>query len=635
MMDAEQAQPSSVGSSPSDPDPFGVLAAVQRAQMTAHWPRRITANLQELCVRAIAFIPFAVGISITLLAWQSWPSPLPLIGAAIVWIWGITFFLSQFRLISPARKRETARAQKRSVCVVGAGPVGLAVVKECLALGHDVECFERKDGVGGVFRYTEEFRGGVWRSVRFTSSPWVTAFSDFPPDSTSSEHWHHTDYVKYLERYVAHFGMDKSLRFRHSVEKVYQTENGSWCVRVRNENSGAVTEKCYDRVALCSGLNLHPKSWDLPGVNTFNGKIMHAADYRKPEMFAGKKVVVVGMGESGADIAAELSRHTDTTLSIHRGKFIVPRKNPLNGIANDYDTNRIRYATPLFVRDWFMAFKRRLCFRTGHINAESAVRAQLLEASGAGAMSQTATKNDDFIGPLLRNELKLRKKIVGFDGDEVIYADGMRARADVVIFAHGYMPVSPCLELPAHVGKRHPGLLYLSMFHPELGDSLAFCGYARPAIGAIPPCAELQARLFARIAAGLNTLPPALDMHIDIARVHKERETIFPTQPQPSVVIEWIPYMDRIAAQIGCRPDPWKLLLQPRLLWKIATGPMTGAIYRVHGPGADPVARKTVMSLPRMHQLSELLTLLGLQIWAWPFAAFERGPRRRPGIRFL
>lgn len=619
----------------ADVDPFGIFAAVERARAKPRWHERLMAQGQEFFLQVFALSPLWIWPALTYWAWHSWPSPIPVVLAAVFWAWAVTFFAAQFRLWPVAQTRQPPPPKKSSICVIGAGPVGLAVVKECIALGHDVECFERKDGVGGVYRYTERFHGGVWRSVRFTSSPWVTAFSDFPPESPSSAHWHHSDYVAYLERYVEHFQVGAHLRFHHTVEKVWRAANGGWNVRVRDDAKGEVFERHYQRIALCSGLNLHPKAWKLPGIESFTGTIQHVASYREPSAFVGKKVVVVGMGESGADIAAELAQHTDTTLSIHRGKFIVPRNNPLNGIANDYDTNRMRYATPLFLRDWFMLFKRRLCFRSGHINAWSAVRARLLEVSGAGAMSQTATKNDDFIAPLLERKLKLRKNIVRFEGNEVIYEDGVRAQADAVLFAHGYMPVTPCLELPPHVGKRHPGLLYLSMFHPELDDTLAFCGFARPAIGSIPPCGELQARLFARLAAGLYALPDALQMHVDIARVQREREQIFPTQPQPSVAIEWIPYMDKIAGEIGCRPNVWKLLLRPHLLWKVATGPMTGAIYRIHGPGANPVAVATVRSLPRMHQLTELLTLLGLQLWVWPFSAFDRGPRSRPGIRFL
>ena len=230
-------------------------------------------------------------------------------------------------------------------------------------------------------------------------------------------------------------------------------------------------------------------------------------------------------------------------------------------------------------------------------------------------------------GPIPQTFANL-KNLVAFEGDEVIFADGTRTAADVVLFAHGYAPTFPFLKYPVHVGARHPGLLYLNMFHPVLGGSLAFCGFARPAIGTIPPTGELQARLFAQVAAGLRELPDAAEMSADVDMERKENQERYPTQPQPNVVISWIDYMDRLAGIVGCRPDIRRLLLRPRLLWKVAAGPMTGAVYRLHGPGAAPASETTVLWLPRMHHLREVFTLLGLHLLIWPFV------RTHPSVRW-
>ena len=238
-------------------------------------------------------------------------------------------------------------------------------------------------------------------------------------------------------------------------------------------------------------------------------------------------------------------------------------------------------------------------------------------------MSQTVTKNDDFVPHILSGALEVRPRIVAFNEKGVVFSDGTQTSADTVIFAHGYQPAFPFLTLPEGVGRRHPGLLYLRMFIPELGDRLAFCGFARPSIGAIPPTGELQARYIAQLAAGVASLPDTETMRADILRMVQTSSRTFPALLQPHVVVSWMPYLDQIAERVGCRPDPLKLLAQPRLLWKVMTGPMTLAMYRLHGPGADPVARQTVLKLPRMHQLSELLTLLGLHFWIWPISLFH------------
>ncbi|MGK7874876.1 MAG: NAD(P)-binding domain-containing protein [Xenococcaceae cyanobacterium] len=506
-----------------------------------------------------------------------------------------------------------------SVIVVGAGPVGLAVVKECLAEGLDVQCFEQKDGVGGLFRtYGRNFFNSC-PTVRLTSSPWITAYSDFPPNSSSSRHQTAQEYLDYLESYVEHFGFSDCLNFRKRVINAEPDEKNGWCLTIMDCDSGKIEHHRCDRLAICVGTHHNPNSIDLPGLDTFTGEVFHSSKCNSPSDFKGKSVVIIGGGESGVDIANQIADAGGKTyLSIQRGKLIIPRINPLTNMANDYDTSRIRNAPPIVLRNWLMTFKRRLCFHKGEHTPESALRAQLLEQSNAGPISQIATKSDDFIHALIEGKLELRKKVVKFEKNDVIFEDGIRHRADVVIIAYGYSPSFPFLKRPESLQACHPGNLYLNMFHPEIGDSLAFCGFIRPTIGAIPPTGELQARLFAQVAAGKCVLLEPEVMAQDIFRSQKENADSFPLQSQPNVVINWIPYMDKVASLIGCRPNSLRLLTQPRLLWKLCSGPVSGAHYRLHGPGASQASLETVMKLPRGHQMNEIFTYIGLYFWIWP-----------------
>ena len=94
-----------------------------------------------------------------------------------------------------------------------------------------------------------------------------------------------------------------------------------------------------------------------------------------------------------------------------------------------------------------------------------------------------------------------------------------------------------------------------------------------------------------------------------------------------SPVVGWIPYFDRMAGLIGCKPDPWELLWTPSKLWSVMTGPHNGALYRLAGPGANPaVAEDTLNRLPRMHQLSELLTMVLMHAYADVLGTILRQP---------
>lgn len=617
-------------------DPFGVNRAVLKAISGPSRRRAAGAKLVSSAVFLAALLPLVLVIPSAITV-TSDKAPLLLRAISCLFLlWTGLFVVDQVRQLmfnhSDLSMQPTAEnAGKRgSVIVIGAGPVGLAIVKECKAEGLDVRCFDRQVGVGGAFRFNRDFAGGCWPAVKLTTSPWVTAYSDFPPDSTSSEHYTAQQYVNYLERYVRHFKLAEHLNFKQTVTSVKPSGAGGWVVvTVDRQTKKTQTHYC-DRVAVSVGLNLNPKPIDLPGQETFLGEVRHASTYTGPEGLEGKRVVVVGAGESGVDIATELS-HTacETYLSLRSGKLVIPRTNPLNGVANDYDTNRIRYSLPASLRDWFMTFERRICFHTGDHTPEAAFRAQLLSASNVGPSSQTVTKSDDFVHRAMAGKLSLRKNVVGFDPAGVIFADGVRQPADVVIFAHGYVPAFPFLNYPDGVAAAHPGDMFLNMFHPKLGDSIAFCGFARPAIGAIPPTGELQARLFAQVAAGDRILPTPSNMMREIERAQAENAASFPAQPQPNAVINWIPYMDKLARLIGCKPEPRKFWRQPTLLWRLCTGPMTGAYYRLYGPNQDAIAFETVRSLPRMHRISEILIYLGLHFWSWPLQILHPHPRWR------
>ena len=527
----------------------------------------------------------------------------------------------------------------KRVAVVGAGPSGLVTVKELLDEGHAPTCFERADGIGGVFRFGET-DGVVWESCRLTSSPLLTAFSDFPVPRDALMHQPVGDYVAYLDRYCAAFDLYRHIRVRTTVEAVTRNPAGDWTVRVRDD-AGARDER-FDAVALCSGLHQHPHLPRFPGQETYTGKILHGAQYRRPSQVAGKRVLIVGAGESGADVAAEVAANAaEAVLSLRRGVAVQARIQL--GKPKDLQTSRLMNSTahwvfqtrnpaddhkrsvyrwtflPLLFVDKGLQQLSRFVFdflplllapTLAGIRANLRTRklsVQLLRESGGTFNEQFGTKSDDFVRAIATGRCRRAPAIARFDGPRVVFVDDSVFTPDLVIFCTGFETRMPYLDATVAAAPR-----FLHTFNPEIGPGMGFIGFLRPAFGAIPPLAELQARWFARLQSGCSTLPAPAEMRQSIDYWTQFRAHFFrAVKGRLDHLVEHTPFCDELAARIGCKPT-WRDIRREsrRFQQNFVAGPFVAAQYRLVGPHAKPdIARTVIENVPIMHPLPDRLNL--------------------------
>ena len=192
--------------------------------------------------------------------------------------------------------------------MIGAGVSGLAAAKCLLDEGIEPVVFEQASEIGGLWNYHEELPDGgsvMYRSLRTNTSKQTLAFSDFPLPENLPDFPHHTDILQYLRNYVAHFGLQQYIQLNTVVESVEPTDQWKWTVRTRTRET--ITTETFDAVIVCSGRDRYPALPDIPGSKTFSGEILHSSRYKGPEDFAGKDVVVAGVGSSGVDIVVEVS----------------------------------------------------------------------------------------------------------------------------------------------------------------------------------------------------------------------------------------------------------------------------------------------------------------------------------------
>ncbi|TWW57657.1 Dimethylaniline monooxygenase [N-oxide-forming] 5 [Takifugu flavidus] len=440
----------------------------------------------------------------------------------------------------------------RRVAVVGGGSSGLACIKCCLDEGLEPVCYESSDDLGGLWRFKENpesDRASIYHSVIINTSKEMMCFSDFPIPAHFPNYMHNSLIMDYFRMYADNFRLTKHIRFNTRVLQVKQrsdfSHSGQWDVETENKD-GKKERHVFDAVMICIGHHCNPNMplQDFPGIDTFTGKYFHSRDYKTPEEWRNKKAVVIGIGNSGGDIAVELSRVTKQVGK--SGDTVV-----VNNIITDFR---------LF--------------------------------------SQHPTVNDDLPNRILSGTIQVKPNIRRFQGSSVEFDDGSVVEdVDLVVFATGYTFSFPFLSSHVISVSENKTSLYKYVFPPELQrPTLAIIGLVQP-LGAIMPISEIQARWATRVFKGCTKLPSVDSMMKDIECKKQKMAQRYVTSSRHTIQVDYISYMDEIAEQVGVRPNILKLLLtDPRLGWNVVFGPCTPYQYRLRGPGKWAGARQAILT---------------------------------------
>ncbi|XP_078141707.1 flavin-containing monooxygenase 5-like [Centroberyx gerrardi] len=486
------------------------------------------------------------------------------------------------------------------VAVVGGGSSGLACIKSCLDEGLEPVCFESSDDIGGLWRFKENpepDRASIYHSVIINSSKERMCYSDFPVPAHFPNFMHNSLIMDYFRMYADRFQLTKHIRFNTKVLQVKQksdfSRSGQWDVETENRD-GKKEQHIFDAVMICIGHHCHPNLplHDFPGIDTFKGKYFHSRDYKTPEEWRNKKVVVIGIGNSGGDIAVDLSRVTKQLyLSTRRGAWVLNRVGD-NGLPRDMTTNRM--VTSLQSILPFGLFctlgESRLNKKFNHSLYNLKPKHRLF--------SQHPTVNDELPNRILSGTVQVKPNIRRFQGSSVEFEDGSVVEdIDLVVFATGYSFSFPFLASHVLSVSGNKASLYKYVFPPELDrPTLAIIGLVQPLGGTIP-ISEMQARWATRVFKGCNKLPSMAAMLKDVQCKRESMAARYVTSQRHTIQVDFIKYMDEIAEQVGVRPSILRLLLtDPRLGLSVFLGPPTPYQYRLRGPGKWAGARQAILT---------------------------------------
>ncbi|XP_040216079.1 dimethylaniline monooxygenase [N-oxide-forming] 2-like isoform X2 [Rana temporaria] len=483
------------------------------------------------------------------------------------------------------------------VAVIGAGTSGLASIKCCLDEGLQPVCFERSDDIGGLWRYTpevEDGRASIYESVVTNTSKEMMCYSDFPFPEDYPNFLHNTKVVAYHRQYAERFGLLKYIQFKTLVCSVKKhpdfPRTGQW--EVVTEKDGKKQASTFEAVMVCNGHHTDPH-YPLeifPGINTFKGKYFHSREYKTSNGFKGKRILVVGLGNSGADIAVELSRTASQVyLSTRRGCWVMSRVFD-QGYPWDicYDTRfqtLLRNKLPTSTSIWLTEKKINEWFNHAHYG---------LQLRDSNHFKEPFV-NDELPSRIICGYVVVKPTVTEFTETSVKFDDGsIEENIDVVVFATGYHYSFPFLD--ESIIKVDDNVnLYKSVFPKNLEKAtLGVIGLIQP-IGAIMTVSEMQARWITRVFKGLCKLPSQDGIQKDIEL--KQKICLKRFGKDYSLELDYIEYLEELAQEIGCKPNILGLLVtDPVLAFKLVFGPCTPAHYRLRGPGKWSMARKQIMT---------------------------------------
>ncbi len=338
---------------------------------------------------------------------------------------------------------------------------------------------------------------------------------------------------------------------------------------------------------------------------------MHTSEYKSADFAAGRHVLVVGLGESGSDIALEVAKVAKTTaLSTRAGPgYVIPRT--LMGSPTDMDTNRLYHSIPRWIFSmWVIRFKvwlenlLLLLWAVEKDDFDVLTEASCINVRrGKSVMHRYGTKNTSFIEAVKYHGASYKPGVVRLTEEAAVFDDGSTFECDVIICATGYKVDFPWLPSEINSVASRPRRLFKYTFLPELGSKLAFAGFARPNIGAIPPLAEMQARWFAQVVSGEAELPPAKEMEEEAAADEARTLSQFASDaPRIGGLTDYLTLLDDLAWRVGCQPPLCQLATTDlKTCLKVLCGPLSGPQFRLVGPGATPSeARRALARLPTM-----------------------------------
>jgi hypothetical protein len=334
-----------------------------------------------------------------------------------------------------------------AICVIGAGPAGLATARALRARGLDYDQLERHTDVGGLWDIDAPGTP-MYEAAHFISSKTLSGFTGFPMSDSFPDYPSHRQVLSYLRDFADAYGLRDSIEFGVSVEAVTKSEDGTWLV-TRSDRS----QTRYRGVVCCSGAQWIPNLPATPG--NFTGEVLHSIAYRDLEQVKGKRVLVVGGGNSACDIVVDAGRVASrAVISMRRGYWFIPKH--IFGVPADVFAET-GPSLPKRIEQRLFGFLLNLIYGKPERLGLQRPDHKLFETH--------PVLNSNLFLSLQHGDVAPKPGIRTTEGSTVTFVDGSSEDFDLIIYATGYLHSVPYARAYFD-SDQHPDL-YLTCFSRE------------------------------------------------------------------------------------------------------------------------------------------------------------------------
>jgi cation diffusion facilitator CzcD-associated flavoprotein CzcO len=337
-------------------------------------------------------------------------------------------------------------------CVIGAGPAGLLAARSLKHAGIPYDQFDKNDDVGGIWEIDNDW-SPMYESAHFISSKTVSNLPGFDMPDDYPDYPNHKQILAYIKSFARAYDLYPQITFNTPIERAEPEGDGKrWLVTLGNGET-----RRYRGLFLCSGNTWDPSLPDYPGE--FAGETMHSVRYRSASQFTGKRVLVVGGGNSGCDIACDAALHADEAfISLRRGYHFIPKY--FFGIPSDLFANRV--SLPRFIER--PLFELLLKMAVGDLTHYG------LPKPDHPVMASHPIMNTQILHHLGHGDIAYRPDIERFEGKRVFFKDGTSEEVDLIVFATGYKVTYPYMDKSLFEWVSKYPDLYLSSLHREFDN---------------------------------------------------------------------------------------------------------------------------------------------------------------------